>query len=173
MQCTSLRKPAFEALCSLLLLFSLSCSLSLSLSLCVCVPVVLTARFPISCGCFDIPCSRYFEQGRAPGDTDALADAAADAGLDRAETATFLATDDLRAEVVDEAARVRAAYGVTGVPFFVVHAEGSEALPLAVSGAQDPETLVKVSVCPFDPPYYYNLCIERTIVLFLYSYVHA
>ena len=45
--------------------------------------------------------------------------------------------------------QMRAGYGVTGVPFFVVRSEGggeggAPQTPIGVSGAQDPDTLVQM-----------------------------
>lgn len=87
---------------------------------------------------------QYFGNGKAPCDTEMLAEAAAQAGLDKAEAEAFLESDDLKADVATEAERVKRSFGVSGVPFFVVHADGSPDLPIGVSGAQEPETLVQV-----------------------------
>jgi predicted DsbA family dithiol-disulfide isomerase len=79
----------------------------------------------------------YFEEGRHVGRVDVLADLAAEVGLDRADTVAALEdgryADDVRADV--EQAR---AYGITGVPFFVVDGR------YGVSGAQDPAVFVQV-----------------------------
>eukprot|EP00035_Acanthoeca_spectabilis_P023427 m.449308 g.449308 ORF g.449308 m.449308 type:complete len:192 (-) comp19800_c0_seq1:175-750(-) len=87
---------------------------------------------------------QYFGNGKAPCDTEMLAEAAAQAGLDKAEAEAFLESDDLKADVATEAERVKRSFGVSGVPFFVVHADGSPDLPIGVSGAQEPETLVQI-----------------------------
>ena len=73
----------------------------------------------------------YFEEGRHIGHDDDLAALAADAGLDPAEVLDALRdrtfTDDVDADI-DQAR----AYGITGVPFFVVDGR------YGISGAQDP-----------------------------------
>ena len=61
----------------------------------------------------------YFVDGRDIGSPAVLADAAAAAGMDRAEVAAFLAGDAGRAEVLAEDAALRQA-GVRGVPTFVL-----------------------------------------------------
>jgi len=72
----------------------------------------------------------YFTEGRDIGDPAVLIDCAADAGLDRADAANFLAGDlaDRETRAADQAAR-RA--GVSGVPSFFLdgHALFSGAMP--------------------------------------------
>ncbi len=79
----------------------------------------------------------YFVDGEALADPVVLARLAADVGLDENEAALALAggahADDVRA---DEAQA--AAYGITGVPFFVLDQK------YGVSGAQDPSVLQEV-----------------------------
>ena len=79
----------------------------------------------------------YFVEGRNVADHEQLADLAADVGLDRAEVAAFLASDDgvdaLRTELRDSVEK-----GITAVPTFVF--EGRFAVP----GAQDPDTMLLV-----------------------------
>lgn len=77
--------------------------------------------------------SRYFERGEDISDPAVLADAAAEAGLDRAAVARLLDGDSDRAKVREEA-RAAADRGVTGVPTFVIGGR------YAVSGAQPVET---------------------------------
>jgi predicted DsbA family dithiol-disulfide isomerase len=78
----------------------------------------------------------YFSQGRHVGHDEDLADLAADAGLDRTEVLSALAAgayaDDVQADI-DQAR----AYGISGVPFFVIDSR------YGVSGAQDPEVFVQ------------------------------
>jgi predicted DsbA family dithiol-disulfide isomerase len=74
----------------------------------------------------------YFEEGRHVGHDEDLADLAADAGLDRAEVLAALADGRYAADVVADIAQARA-YGINGVPFFVLDGR------YGVSGAQDPE----------------------------------
>ena len=59
----------------------------------------------------------YFVAGRDTGDAEVLADCAAEAGLDRAAAATFLASD-AEAEAVRAADAEARASGVSGVPSF-------------------------------------------------------
>lgn len=72
----------------------------------------------------------YFVHGRDIGDRATLVDMAAEAGLDSEETASFLASDRLAAEIQAEDAAVRQA-GLSGVPTFVLerHVLFSGAVP--------------------------------------------
>jgi predicted DsbA family dithiol-disulfide isomerase len=72
----------------------------------------------------------YFVEGRDIGDRATLVEIAAGAGLDPVETAAFLHTDDLAAEIQAEDAGVRQA-GLSGVPTFVLdrHVLFSGAVP--------------------------------------------
>jgi predicted DsbA family dithiol-disulfide isomerase len=74
----------------------------------------------------------YFTQGRHVGRLDELVDLAAEVGLDATEVRTALTGDDYTADVEQDVAQA-AAYGIRGVPFFVLDGR------LAVSGAQPPE----------------------------------
>lgn len=78
----------------------------------------------------------YFLAARDFTDDGVLADLAADAGLDRAEAAAFLASDALADEVRSDETQARD-IGVQGVPFFIFDRK------LAVSGAQPPEVLLE------------------------------
>jgi predicted DsbA family dithiol-disulfide isomerase len=77
----------------------------------------------------------YFMQGRDIGDTDALGDCAAAAGMDRASVVDFLAGDVAAQEMraADQAAREA---GVNGVPSFFLDGHG------LFSGAMPAETMV-------------------------------
>jgi predicted DsbA family dithiol-disulfide isomerase len=79
----------------------------------------------------------YFVEGKDVADHAQLADLAADVGLDHAEVAAFLASDEgveaLREELRDSVER-----GITAVPTFVFAGLWS------VPGAQDPDTMVRV-----------------------------
>ncbi len=79
----------------------------------------------------------YFEQGLDVGDESVLLDVAEANGLDRRETATYLAseegTEEVRAEI-DRAANI----GISAVPCFLF--AGVFALP----GAQEPEVIAQV-----------------------------
>ena len=73
----------------------------------------------------------YFEQGRNLGRVDDLVDLAAEAGLDPAAARAALESHEyLDAVHADQAQAV--AYGIQGVPFFVLDGR------YAVAGAQDP-----------------------------------
>ena len=76
----------------------------------------------------------YFEEGADIGDHAVLAEAADEAGMDRAVVESLLASDADRDEVANEAATA-SRMGVTGVPCFLF--EGK----YAVMGAQDTATL--------------------------------
>jgi predicted DsbA family dithiol-disulfide isomerase len=81
--------------------------------------------------------SAYFEQGRHVGRVEDLADLAAEIGLDRAEVVAALeAGTYLPAVGADKAQAI--AYGINGVPFFVIDGK------YGVSGAQEAGTFVDV-----------------------------
>jgi len=78
----------------------------------------------------------YFTQGRDIGDREVLADCAAEAGIDRAAAAEFLASDVAAKEMLaaDRAAREA---GVNGVPSFFLDGYG------LFSGAMPAETMAE------------------------------
>ncbi|HJL18110.1 MAG TPA: DsbA family oxidoreductase [Sandaracinaceae bacterium LLY-WYZ-13_1] len=76
----------------------------------------------------------YFTEGEPIGDPDALARLAGEIGLDAGEAREVLASDAFAEAVRADEARA-AAYGITGVPCFVL------AERFAVTGAQPAETL--------------------------------
>ncbi|PFG42982.1 putative DsbA family dithiol-disulfide isomerase [Isoptericola jiangsuensis] len=78
----------------------------------------------------------YFTQGRHVGRLDELVDLAAEVGLDADEVRTALTGDAYTADVAQDVAQA-AAYGIRGVPFFVLDGR------LAVSGAQPPEVFAQ------------------------------
>jgi predicted DsbA family dithiol-disulfide isomerase len=78
----------------------------------------------------------YFSQGRHVGRDEDLADLAAEAGLDRTEVLSALAAGAYADEVQADIDQARA-YGISGVPFFVIDSR------YGVSGAQDPEVFVR------------------------------
>jgi predicted DsbA family dithiol-disulfide isomerase len=73
----------------------------------------------------------YFTEGRHVGHDEDLADLAAEAGLDRDQVLAALRAGTYREAVAADIAQARA-YGITGVPFFVIDGR------YGVSGAQDP-----------------------------------
>lgn len=78
----------------------------------------------------------YFTEGGHVGHVDALADLAADIGLDRDEALSALNAGTFAAAVAEDAAN-GAAIGVRGVPFFVVDGK------YGISGAQSAETFLQ------------------------------
>ncbi len=77
----------------------------------------------------------YFLEGQDIGNVKTLVHVAAEAGLDRAETESFLSSDEGVTEVnADEAAGHR--MGIRGVPHFLLNGT------YAISGAQSPERIV-------------------------------
>jgi predicted DsbA family dithiol-disulfide isomerase len=78
----------------------------------------------------------YFVENRNIGDTDVLVAIATEAGLDADAARAFITSADERAAVSESDAQARQ-LGVTGVPFFIFNRQ------LAVSGAQDPATLLE------------------------------
>ncbi|GAA3569138.1 protein disulfide isomerase FrnE [Microlunatus spumicola] len=79
----------------------------------------------------------YFVEGRHVGRIDDLADLAAEIGLDRAEVVTALEAETFLADVKADVAQA-AAYGIQGVPFFVIDGK------YGVSGAQEPAAFAEV-----------------------------
>ena len=79
----------------------------------------------------------YFVDGRHVGRIEDLADLAAEIGLDRDEVVRVLTDETYLAEVKADVAQA-AAYGIQGVPFFVI--DGT----YGVSGAQDATTFANV-----------------------------
>ena len=75
----------------------------------------------------------YFGQGRHLGRDEELADLAAEVGLDREEVLIALEEGTFAAAVTADIEQARA-YGITGVPFFVLDGR------YGISGAQSPET---------------------------------
>jgi predicted DsbA family dithiol-disulfide isomerase len=79
----------------------------------------------------------YFEQGERIGDRATLVRLADDAGLDADEARAVLAGDRYRDDVRADEEQARA-YGISGVPFFVVDRR------YGVSGAQPADVLLEV-----------------------------
>lgn len=75
----------------------------------------------------------YFEQGIHVGHIDGLADLAAEVGLDRAEVVQALTDETYLPQVKADMAQAQA-YGINGVPFYVIDGK------FGISGAQDPAT---------------------------------
>ncbi|CAA9343384.1 MAG: 2-hydroxychromene-2-carboxylate isomerase/DsbA-like thioredoxin domain [uncultured Frankineae bacterium] len=78
-----------------------------------------------------------FTEGEPIGDAETLVRLVTEAGLDADEAREVLATDRFAAEVRGDQAQARA-YGITGVPFFVVDGR------YGVSGAQPAQALEQV-----------------------------
>ena len=78
----------------------------------------------------------YFEQGRHVGRADELADLAADVGLDLDAVLAALESGEYAAAVEADIDQARA-YGISGVPFFVINGK------YGISGAQAPETFAQ------------------------------
>jgi len=77
----------------------------------------------------------YFLEGNNIGDLKILTHVAAEAGLDRTETESFLASDKGAAEVKGEEA-VGRRLGIRGVPYFILNGT------ISISGAQPPDIFV-------------------------------
>ncbi len=77
----------------------------------------------------------HFVEGRTLGDPDVLAGVAIDAGLDPDAVRRVLASDEFAQDVRADEEQARA-FGVTGVPFFVLDRR------LAVAGAQPTDVLL-------------------------------
>lgn len=85
----------------------------------------------------------YFEQGRHVGRAEDLADLAVEVGLDRDEVLAALESEEFLPDVRADIAQARA-YGISGVPFFVLDGK------YGVSGAQEPETFVQALTQAWD-----------------------
>lgn len=79
----------------------------------------------------------YFTEGRHLGYVDELADLAADVGLDREGVRSALSDGTFADAVAADIAQAHA-YGIRGVPFYVIDAR------YGVSGAQDPDVFADV-----------------------------
>ena len=77
----------------------------------------------------------YFVENRFIGDIEVLVDIAREAGLDAQAARDFL-QDPAQLEAVARADAQARSMGISGVPFFIFNQK------LAVSGAQDPATLL-------------------------------
>lgn len=75
----------------------------------------------------------YFEEGKHVGHIEGLAELAAEVGLDRDEVVQALTADTYLPAVKADMAQAQA-YGINGVPFFVIDGK------FGISGAQDPAT---------------------------------
>lgn len=82
--------------------------------------------------------SAYFTEGRNIGRIDDLAELAGDVGLDAEAAREALESQTYRADVHADQAQARA-YGVSGVPFFVIDGK------YGVSGAQPPEAFAQIA----------------------------
>ena len=78
----------------------------------------------------------YFTEGRYLGSSEELADLAADVGLDRDQVISALTDGDFAAAVQADIDQAHA-YGISGVPFYVIDGK------YGISGAQDPATFAE------------------------------
>lgn len=91
----------------------------------------------------------YFSEGRDIGDHEVLVSCAADAGLDGDAVRRMLDSDEGSEQVTAELEAARRA-GITAVPTFVFHpdradaADGPNAEGFVLSGAQEPDLLLRV-----------------------------
>ena len=81
--------------------------------------------------------SAYFTEGRHVGRVEDLADLAAEIGFDRADVIRSLNEDEYLDAVGADMAQARA-YGINGVPFFVIDER------YGISGAQPPQVFTEV-----------------------------
>lgn len=77
----------------------------------------------------------YFVEGKHIGRVGALADLAEEVGLNRAEVVTALEAETYRPDFDADVAQARA-YGISGVPFFVINGK------YGISGAQETQTFL-------------------------------
>jgi predicted DsbA family dithiol-disulfide isomerase len=86
----------------------------------------------------------YFIEGANLTDLKALADTGVRGGLERAALEAYMASDEDRELVVEKDIAIRNG-GVSGVPFFIFNRK------LAVSGAHEPDTLLKAMLESLTP----------------------
>lgn len=79
----------------------------------------------------------HFEEGKHVGRYEDLADLAAEVGIDRAKALEVLESGKYSEAVAEDIAQA-SAYGITGVPFFVIDAK------FGLSGAQETTTFLEV-----------------------------
>lgn len=79
----------------------------------------------------------HFEEGLHVGRPEVLAQLAAEVGLDRAEALAVLESGEFSKAVKNDIAQA-SAYGITGVPFFVIDGK------FGLSGAQETATFLEV-----------------------------
>lgn len=79
----------------------------------------------------------HFEEGLHVGRPEVLAQLAAEVGLDRAEALAVLESGEFTKAVKNDIAQA-SAYGITGVPFFVIDGK------FGLSGAQETATFIEV-----------------------------
>lgn len=79
----------------------------------------------------------HFEEGKLVGRYEDLADLAAEVGIDRAKALEVLESGKYSEAVAEDIAQA-SAYGITGVPFFVIDAK------FGLSGAQETTTFLEV-----------------------------
>ena len=77
----------------------------------------------------------YFVEGKHIGRVGALADLAEEVGLNRAEVVTALEAETYRPDFDADVAQAQA-YGISGVPFFVINGK------YGISGAQETQTFL-------------------------------
>ena len=79
----------------------------------------------------------HFEEGLHVGRPEVLAQLAAEVGLDRISALEAMESGDFTGAVANDIAQA-SAYGITGVPFFVIDGK------FGISGAQEPSTFLEV-----------------------------
>jgi predicted DsbA family dithiol-disulfide isomerase len=87
--------------------------------------------------------SAYFVEGRHVGHVDDLADLASEVGLDREDVIRSLTSDEYLDAVHADQRQARA-YGINGVPFYVIDAK------YGVSGAQESDAFAQVLTTRWD-----------------------
>lgn len=85
----------------------------------------------------------YFEEGRNVARAEELADLGAEVGLDRDEILAALESEEFLPDVRADMTQARA-YGISGVPFFVIDQK------YGISGAQDPAAFVQALTQAWD-----------------------
>jgi predicted DsbA family dithiol-disulfide isomerase len=86
----------------------------------------------------------YFEEGRDINDETLLAEMASDSkyGLDVEQAKRAMADDHLK-EIAVQDRQNKFKYGVSGVPFFMVHPADGKSRPVAFSGAYPVEVIAE------------------------------
>lgn len=109
----------------------------------------------------------YFVEAKDLSNEEELRTVAISCGLEESKVAQILSGDKYRAEVLEYDELVKNRMRVSGVPFFIIQKEGSNARPVAFSGAQPADIISDQLVEVFESqvPKKLYLIINQTQIL--------